>query len=575
MARKAIDWDYAEEIVDTLPLKPPPRVHEIMRERGLANKHVLIYKVEEVYNPLTDTKEKMCKVTCSNCGESAYMEYLQINACWKSGAPPCGYVQYQLKDTIVHGKDTLCTECGAPGKAVHANFIGSSGYEIDETCVLTAENVRGHLALMEWRIVRFCDEHGREFWKDYRRECVTLIGGHVVRAVGYKKNYYSISWGHVWEIRKGGCETIGMCEKDVCMIEQGVEIGTDSEKSAFSEYMACGLKGYYPAAYMALWAKHNNLENLTRQGFRRFINEVLDKGYHTCSNSYSSYVAFSDEESKEHVNWSKKKPHEMLGVDKQELWVAKTYSMDVFEHYKKLLNAGIRLTKDQLDAVEHIGVRKLTRTMKDMVAIREVAPTEVRALNYLIKQEKMTRGIVSDWGMIILKDYWEMCRMLYGEVPKSMRWPKDVHTSHDTMSKTISEKEDPILAEAFERREKQLEKYSFSCPELNLMIRPCRTQREMINEGKVLDHCVARYARDHAKALTSIFLVRRLDEKDKPYYTLEWQDGEIIQDHGYKNKLQTDEILAFEKEWLKHVAEVDAKKGKVNGTQDQPNRLAV
>ena len=40
MARKAIDWDYAEEIVDTLPLKPPPRVHEIMRERGLANKHV-------------------------------------------------------------------------------------------------------------------------------------------------------------------------------------------------------------------------------------------------------------------------------------------------------------------------------------------------------------------------------------------------------------------------------------------------------------------------------------------------------------------------------------------------------
>jgi hypothetical protein len=69
--------------------------------------------------------------------------------------------------------------------------------------------------------------------------------------------------------------------------------------------------------------------------------------------------------------------------------------------------------------------------------------------------------------------------------------------------------------------------------------------------------------------------VRRLDEKDKPYYTLEWKDGEINQDHGYKNKLQTDEILAFEKKWLKHIAEVDAKKGKVNGTQDEPTRLAV
>jgi hypothetical protein len=326
---------------------------------------------------------------------------------------------------------------------------------------------------------------------------------------------------------------------------------------------------------MALWAKHNNLENLTRQGFRRLINEILCKGYHTCYNNYSSFVAFTDEDSKRHIEWKKRKPHEMLGVDKQELWVAKIYSLNVFEHYKELLNVGIRLTKEQLDAVEHIGVRMLTRTMKELVAIWEVAPTEVRVLNYLIKQEKMTRGIVSDWGIVILKDYWEMCRMLYGEVPKSMRWPKDVNTSHDTMSKTISEKEDSILAEAFERREKQLEEYSFSCPELNLMIRPCRTQREMINEGKVLDHCVARYARDHAKALTSIFLVRRLDEKDKPYYTLEWKDGEIIQDHGYKNKLQTDEILAFEKEWLKHVAELDDKKGKVNGTQDQPTHLAV
>ena len=97
----------------------------------------------------------------------------------------------------------------------------------------------------------------------------------------------------------------------------------------------------------------------------------------------------------------------------------------------------------------------------------------------------------------------------------------------------------------------------------------------MINEGKVLDHCVAQYARDHAKALTSIFFVRRLDEKDKPYYTLEWKDGEINQNHGYKNKKQTEEILAFEREWLKHVAAVDAEKGKINGTQDQPTHLAV
>ena len=89
------------------------------------------------------------------------------------------------------------------------------------------------------------------------------------------------------------------------------------------------------------------------------------------------------------------------------------------------------------------------------------------------------------------------------------------------------------------------------------MIRPCRDEAELINEGKTLKHCVASYAKRHASGTTSIFFIRHIDRPDKPYYTLEWTGRVIVQDHGYKNRLQTDEIKEFEKEWLEFVKGVN------------------
>jgi hypothetical protein len=101
----------------------------------------------------------------------------------------------------------------------------------------------------------------------------------------------------------------------------------------------------------------------------------------------------------------------------------------------------------------------------------------------------------------------------------------------------------------------------------------------MITEGKVLNHCVGRYAKDHANGKTTIFLIRRIEEPERPYYTLEWRNGAINQNHTEHNHLQTEEVLAFEREWLAHVAEIERKKQKkgtqVNGNQEQPARVAV
>ena len=103
----------------------------------------------------------------------------------------------------------------------------------------------------------------------------------------------------------------------------------------------------------------------------------------------------------------------------------------------------------------------------------------------------------------------------------------------------------------------KVEKYVFSDQETGLCIRPARSVAELVKEGKELSHCVASYAGHVAAGDTSILFVRKIEAPDVPYYTLEWKGKKIVQDHGKGNKLQTPDVLAFEKKWLDHVKKVD------------------
>lgn len=580
MARKAIDWDEVNSTVEELPKLPPEDTHAIMAERGMTEKNILLYRCEYVHNPLTGRNEKMAKVTCSACGESVYMEHLPAEGCGRGGYSAPGFFHCGLNVPVRHGDCTICHECGKAAKAVQVNYVGRGGYEIDSTIMLSAHKVRGHLCVLDWKICRIMMPDGTVHWRDYRCDGVLVVGGKAIAVSGYFKNFNTVSWGHPWEARKQFVEKMGKYDaKHILPIPMDFEDGTDSEKSGFGAYMAEGLREYMPGAYLRLWTSHKNVENLARQGLRRYLNEVIAKS--ATYGNYYSRVDFSVSLTEKHINWKKVKPHEMLGLAKQDLWVARTCSLEVARHYANLAytqERGVKLSPEQLAAAEEIGVRRVIEAVEDQDNGFHVS--EVKMLNYLIKQQGLHPGCVSGWGLTLLTDYWKSCRELNGGgVPKSLQWPKDLKAAHDDMTARVRYKEDAELAAGFKARCEEMREYAYESPELGMSIRICSSQMEMITEGKVLDHCVGRYAKDHANGKTTIFLIRRIEEPERPYYTLEWKNGTINQNHTEHNHLQTEEVLAFEREWLAHVAEIERKKQKkgnqVNGTQDQPTRLAV
>ncbi len=559
MARSKIDWEEVNATVEELPKLPPPNTHEIMRERGLANKQILLYRCEYVYNPLTDRKEKMAKVSCSACGATVYMEHIPATGCCHNGYTATGFYHYGLQTPIHHGDCTICHECGCAAEAVHVNYVGRGGYEIEEHFMTSAHRVRGHLAVLRWRISRIMMPEGTVHWRDYRCDGVLVVGGHTVEVRGYFKSFHTYSWGHMWEVRKQFHEPLGRIDEEHILPIEDVEIGTDSENSGFSAYMASGLKEYWPGAYLRTWVRHPNVENLARQDLRRYLNGVIKRAQ-TFGYSYQSHD-FSVSITDTYINWKKVKPHEMIGIDKQDLWVAKAHSIEVVLHFAGEMMKGIRLTPDQLAAVEEIGVRRVITAVED--EYHGCSFSEVKLLNYLIRQQRRHPGCVSGWGLTLMTDYWRSCAELNGgRVPRSLQWPKDLKAAHDDMTARIRYKEDAELRTLFEERAEAMREYDYESEALGMSIRICATQAEMITEGKVLNHCVGRYAKDHALGRTTIFLIRRVKEPEKPFYTLEWKYHSIYQNHTNNNDKQTEEVLAFEREWLAHVARIEAKKEK-------------
>lgn len=91
-------------------------------------------------------------------------------------------------------------------------------------------------------------------------------------------------------------------------------------------------------------------------------------------------------------------------------------------------------------------------------------------------------------------------------------------------------------------------KYTFSNDEF--LIRPAENAVELLAEGNELHHCVySCYRNRYFGGDTDILFIRKCEEPDKPFYTLEYKNGHIVQCRTYFNEERTPEITAFLDEW--------------------------
>lgn len=190
----------------------------------------------------------------------------------------------------------------------------------------------------------------------------------------------------------------------------------------------------------------------------------------------------------------------------------------------------------------------------------------IKTVNYIRKQSKRGRnlaGIVREY-----RDYLEMKESLgYDMTDSIILFPKNLKAAHD---KAVIEKDE----RAAETRKAEVEKrfkeirtrfkgadkvYHYESGAL--VIRPAMSASEIVDEGRLLHHCVGGdgYLRSHAEHRKIICLLRTKKNPEEPYITVELNpQGKIEQWYGIHDSKPDEKKID---RWLnKYVKSLDLEK---------------
>lgn len=129
--------------------------------------------------------------------------------------------------------------------------------------------------------------------------------------------------------------------------------------------------------------------------------------------------------------------------------------------------------------------------------------------------------------------------------------PKDLKAMHDQIEKEYADKKDKIFNDKIKKNYQILSKFIFE--EKEFIIEPFESQDELIEESKHLGHCIRTYAKDYAYKETELYKIRLKNNKQEPYYSLEFKNGQVQQCRTTNNKSATPEIVKFYEKWVKEI----------------------
>lgn len=209
----------------------------------------------------------------------------------------------------------------------------------------------------------------------------------------------------------------------------------------------------------------------------------------------------------------------------------------------------------------------ISECMKDMYnayglevfcnAIGEIKRAEEEQ-NIFIAEDKETGryGRWQEYPLRLYSDYLHTVNLL-GDAKNFRPYFKtrdEIAKMHDAAVLCYNLKRNSIKEAAFKSVVGRWDKFEFSPLEDQFAIVAPKKAEEIAAEGILLHHCVKTYIDRVIAKSTNILFLRKKDEIEKPFFTIELDNNNIIQQvHGFGNSnLEEDsEELAFIKKWAK------------------------
>lgn len=336
-----------------------------------------------------------------------------------------------------------------------------------------------------------------------------------------------------WNIRKTITEPkfyrsfYGFRDNSYFMLNQTVIKNTCMEYSMLKDY-----QGYNLIEYLKFYQKHRNAEYLIKTGYGGLVKEKVEGS--SCGS----------------INWKSNNLLEMLGLNKTEFKLLQGKESD-YELYCIWRSNFPKCTPEEiLSLVHYFGLN--WNKIKYLCGETGLSVTQLS--RYLIKTNAC-RLPLRDYD-----DYISECKKLGYDVKSTqISKPKDFVAAHERTAMMVKNKENEEIRTEFEKRYPERKTLEYSS--VSLIIRQPGSFSEIVQEGKVLNHCVGGYAERHARGQLNILFIRTADKPDVPFYTMELsKTGDVVQVRGYGNSNPTDEVKMFIQEYKAYISKLFEKK---------------
>lgn len=244
-----------------------------------------------------------------------------------------------------------------------------------------------------------------------------------------------------------------------------------------------------------------------------------------------------------------------LDLNKDEIIELSSININLTELriYKKYRDSGRKVIMDDLiDYLKISGMINAPSCYIETITKR----SSLFKFNQYVNRQIAEKHIAHIKRFVIdYEDYLRMAeRLEYNISDRSVLFPNNFKKAHDTVSKTIIELENKRKTVALEKQYKQY-KQLLGYEDNNYVIVPPSKHTDIVFEGQELHHCVASYVNRVISGATIILFIRKKDEPDKPFYTLNLdpKDYHQIQCRGLYNCDTTKEIDRFLAKYRKEV----------------------
>ena len=165
------------------------------------------------------------------------------------------------------------------------------------------------------------------------------------------------------------------------------------------------------------------------------------------------------------------------------------------------------------------------------------------------KQIREFLNCVNDW-----MDYMEWSKELRHEMQsKYVLFPKSLKLAHDKTMKEYQIHEKKVEHAKMLRDRRKVNQILNDERNLladkikkgNYFLKVPNDWKEIRKEGDLLGHCVGSYISNIAEGKCQIYFLRKKEEPDKPFYTVEWANGKVRQCRGKGNCGYNDNVASF------------------------------